>query len=236
MKEKSIFEDDTLYVQKSAVKFFGRFIYLNLGCENYSPILPMLFTKDNINPLITLKDYSVLSNLLMATLELSSIDHLMCTLFLKNEPLFELVHKSLKSKSMPRNYINCIMGDFSEILNTISSSSSPMQGAISTLFALVPNCIDSKSNSLAKNFLNHLSSYDSINSVALYCPVNNEVDTKAIHDELIYQNLNDLKLSATIGNPKITEFEDSVFTGKYCAGKISKEYLSELENNRASKE
>ena len=49
------------------------------------------------------------------------------------------------------------------------------------------NCIDSKSNSLAKNFLNYLSSYDSINSVALYCPVNNEVDTKAIHDELIYQ-------------------------------------------------
>ena len=35
--------------------------------------------------------------------------------------------------------------------------------------------------------MNHLSSYDSINSVALYCPVNNEVDTKAIHDELIYQ-------------------------------------------------
>ena len=32
-------------------------------------------------------------------------------------------------------------------------------------------------------------------------------------DELIYQGLEDLKRSATIGNPKITEFEDSVFTG-----------------------
>ena len=37
-------------------------------------------------------------------------------------------------------------------------------------------------------------------------------------------------------NPKITCFEDSVFTGKYCAGKISEEYLSQLEENRSSKE
>ena len=37
-------------------------------------------------------------------------------------------------------------------------------------------------------------------------------------DELIYQNLEDLKRSASIGNPKITEFEDSVFTGSYRVG------------------
>jgi Glutamine phosphoribosylpyrophosphate amidotransferase len=55
-------------------------------------------------------------------------------------------------------------------------------------------------------------------------------------DELIYQDIEDLRMAAHIGNPNITSFEDSVFTGKYCAGKISKEYLSELENNRASKE
>ena len=34
-------------------------------------------------------------------------------------------------------------------------------------------------------------------------------------DELIYQNLEDLKMAAHIGNPKIKEFEDSVFTGQY---------------------
>ena len=37
-----------------------------------------------------------------------------------------------------------------------------------------------------------------------------------------------------LGNPKIVRFEDSVFTGEYCAGKISEEYLSQLENNRPS--
>ncbi len=55
-------------------------------------------------------------------------------------------------------------------------------------------------------------------------------------DELIYQDIEDLRMAAHIGNPKITQFEDSVFTGKYCAGKISEEYLSRLENNRSSKE
>ena len=55
-------------------------------------------------------------------------------------------------------------------------------------------------------------------------------------DELIYQDIEDLRMAAHIGNPKITRFEDSVFTGKYCAGKISEEYLSQLEENRSSKE
>ena len=52
-------------------------------------------------------------------------------------------------------------------------------------------------------------------------------------DELIYQNLEDLKRSASIGNPKITEFEDSVFTGNYRVGNITKHYLVNLENTRS---
>ena len=53
-------------------------------------------------------------------------------------------------------------------------------------------------------------------------------------DELIYQNLEDLKRAATIGNPKITEFEDSVFTGNYRVGKITKDFLKNLEKTRSS--
>ena len=52
-------------------------------------------------------------------------------------------------------------------------------------------------------------------------------------DELIYQNLEDLKRSASIGNPKITEFEDSVFTGKYRVGNITSAFLEVLENTRS---
>ena len=52
-------------------------------------------------------------------------------------------------------------------------------------------------------------------------------------DELIYQDLKDLKRSATIGNPKITKFEDSVFTGTYPVGNISKDFLKNLENTRS---
>ena len=52
-------------------------------------------------------------------------------------------------------------------------------------------------------------------------------------DELIYQNLEDLKRAATIGNPKITEFEDSVFTGNYRVGDITKDFLKNLEKNRS---
>ena len=53
-------------------------------------------------------------------------------------------------------------------------------------------------------------------------------------DELIYQDLEDLKLSATIGNPSITKFEDSVFTGKYSVGNITKDFLKNLENTRSN--
>jgi amidophosphoribosyltransferase len=55
-------------------------------------------------------------------------------------------------------------------------------------------------------------------------------------DELIYQDIEDLRMAAHVGNPKITKFEDSVFTGKYCAGEISEDYLQKLENSRARKQ
>jgi len=51
-------------------------------------------------------------------------------------------------------------------------------------------------------------------------------------DELIYQSLDDLKRAAKIGNPMIKNFEDSVFTGHYCTGTVSKKFLEELENSR----
>ena len=51
-------------------------------------------------------------------------------------------------------------------------------------------------------------------------------------DELIYQDLEDLRLSASIGNPKITEYEDSVFTGEYCDHFVTKDYLNNLEKSR----
>ena len=51
-------------------------------------------------------------------------------------------------------------------------------------------------------------------------------------DTLIYQNLEDLKLSAHIGNKKIKRFEDSVFTGEYCTGSVTKDFLKQLEVSR----
>ena len=51
-------------------------------------------------------------------------------------------------------------------------------------------------------------------------------------DELIYQDLEDLRLSASIGNPKITDYEDSVFTGNYCDRHVTVNYLDNLEKQR----
>ena len=61
-----------------------------------------------------------------------------------------------------------------------------------------------------------------------------EIKTYIKADELIYQDLEDLKQSATIGNPKITSFEDSVFTGNYRVGNITKDFLKNLENTRSN--
>ena len=51
-------------------------------------------------------------------------------------------------------------------------------------------------------------------------------------DELIYQNLEDLKRAAHVGNPQIKKFEDSVFSGNYCTGDVTQKYLKSLENSR----
>ena len=53
-------------------------------------------------------------------------------------------------------------------------------------------------------------------------------------DELIYQDLKDLKRSASIGNPNIKDFEDSVFTGKYQVGNITRDFLKNLEKVRSN--
>ncbi len=53
-------------------------------------------------------------------------------------------------------------------------------------------------------------------------------------DELIYQDLKDLKRAASIGNPSIKDFEDSVFTGKYKFGDITKDFLKNLEKVRSN--
>jgi len=59
-----------------------------------------------------------------------------------------------------------------------------------------------------------------------------QIKRKIGADELIYQDLEDLTLAAHIGNPKIKKFEDSVFTGDYCAGNVTEEFLEGLEKDR----
>ena len=50
-------------------------------------------------------------------------------------------------------------------------------------------------------------------------------------DWLIYQTLEDLIDTAKSGNPDITEFETSIFTGEYITPLVEN-YLEELENSR----
>ena len=59
-----------------------------------------------------------------------------------------------------------------------------------------------------------------------------QIKRKIGADELIYQELEDLTLAAHIGNPKIKKFEDSVFTGNYCTGNVTEEFLDGLEKDR----
>ncbi|MBI2383719.1 MAG: amidophosphoribosyltransferase [Gammaproteobacteria bacterium] len=48
-------------------------------------------------------------------------------------------------------------------------------------------------------------------------------------DRLIYQDLNDLVEAVRAGNPDITRFDCSVFTGEYVTQDISMDYLNQLE-------
>ena len=51
-------------------------------------------------------------------------------------------------------------------------------------------------------------------------------------DWLIYQDLDDLRAAATEGNPDVTTYEDSVFSGRYITGDVSETYLDDLEAAR----
>ena len=53
-----------------------------------------------------------------------------------------------------------------------------------------------------------------------------------VSDELIYQDLDDLKRSSKICNPNIKNFEDSVFSGNYCTGDVTDQFLKNLEKSR----
>ncbi|MFT5132763.1 MAG: amidophosphoribosyltransferase [Gammaproteobacteria bacterium] len=51
-------------------------------------------------------------------------------------------------------------------------------------------------------------------------------------DKLFYQDLDDLIEAAKAGNPKISEFDTSCFTGEYVTGDISRDYLDRLSSVR----
>ncbi len=51
-------------------------------------------------------------------------------------------------------------------------------------------------------------------------------------DWLIYQDLKDLIAASREGNPSITEFECSVFTGEYVTGDVDQQYLSRIDAQR----
>ena len=48
-------------------------------------------------------------------------------------------------------------------------------------------------------------------------------------DRLIYQDLPDLIEAVRVGNPKLTRFDTSVFTGEYVTQDVSADYLNQLE-------
>lgn len=48
-------------------------------------------------------------------------------------------------------------------------------------------------------------------------------------DRLMYQDIDALRETVRIGNPKIERFEDSVFTGEYVTADISDDYLRQLQ-------
>jgi amidophosphoribosyltransferase len=56
-----------------------------------------------------------------------------------------------------------------------------------------------------------------------------ELTTLLGADRLIYQDLEDLIEAVRAGNPAITRFDCSVFTGEYITQDVTAEYLSQLE-------
>ncbi len=62
-----------------------------------------------------------------------------------------------------------------------------------------------------------------------------EINTLIGSDSLIFQKLEKLYEACSEGNPKITNFEDSVFTGNYICGDIGKSYLEKLYSSRSKR-
>ena len=54
-------------------------------------------------------------------------------------------------------------------------------------------------------------------------------------DALIFQSLENLYQACQQGNPQITAFEDSVFTGRYVCGQIDEAYLGRLYRDRSKR-
>jgi len=52
-------------------------------------------------------------------------------------------------------------------------------------------------------------------------------------DYLIYQEVDDMK-AAILEGSDITDLDMSCFTGEYCTGTVSEEYLNWLEGNQSS--
>lgn len=55
-------------------------------------------------------------------------------------------------------------------------------------------------------------------------------------DRLVYQDIEDLIESVRFGNPSITRFEDSCFTGDYITGDVSSDYLDQVRDQRGDQE
>ncbi len=55
-------------------------------------------------------------------------------------------------------------------------------------------------------------------------------------DWLVYQDIEDLIKSVRYGNPAITTFETSCFTGEYITGDVNTRYLERLEESRSDKQ
>lgn len=51
-------------------------------------------------------------------------------------------------------------------------------------------------------------------------------------DELIFQDLRDLKDAVNEVCPELTDFDTSVFDGRYVTGDVTEEYLATLEKQR----
>jgi amidophosphoribosyltransferase len=51
-------------------------------------------------------------------------------------------------------------------------------------------------------------------------------------DELIYQDLAALREDVSSVNPRVTNFEDSCFSGVYVTGDVTREYLDGVEARR----